>query len=157
MRTRRCGSGTESAAGPRGPARGLGSLAGLAVTACLLATGPDWVVEPGYIGLSGWMTDVITAPDTVDAGTSFTAVVLTFGSSSCTRPAGARVDLSSLRANVVPLDSVLRGKNVICTTDLAAFHHPVSLRFAIPGQGTIAVTGRGDRGDTTLTRSVVVR
>jgi hypothetical protein len=136
----------------------VGSFALFAVAACVFVTEPEWTVQPGLIGVGGvGADDVVTAPDTVGAGTSFVVVVRTFGSSSCTRPAGADVTLSGLMATVVPLDSVPGGRDVICTSDLRAFPRNVSLIFSARGQGTVAVTGRGNYGDTTITHHVVVR
>ncbi|GIW53079.1 MAG: hypothetical protein KatS3mg081_2434 [Gemmatimonadales bacterium] len=130
----------------------------LAAAACVWGTGPDWVVVPGFIGVGslGVPLEVLSAPDTVNAGEPFNIVVTTFGSSSCTRAAGANSSVSGLSASIVPLDSVLRG-DVVCTDDLKPFPRDVSLTFGTAGQGLIAVTGRSRVGDTTVTRSIVVR
>jgi hypothetical protein len=130
----------------------------LVAGACLSSTGPDWVVVPGFIGVAslGVPLEVVSAPDTVNAGEPFNVVVTTYGSSSCTRAAGANSSASGLSASIVPLDSVLRG-DVVCTADLHPFPRNVSLTFATAGQGLIAVTGRGRTADTTVTRSILVR
>jgi len=135
----------------------VGSFALLAGAACVLVTEPDWIVQPGRIGGGGMEADVVTGPDTVTAGTSFVVVVRTFGSSSCTRAAGADVTLSNLMATIVPLDSVPYRRDAVCTMDLRAFPRNVSLTLGPTGLGTVAVTGRGNHGDTTITHRVVVR
>ena len=144
-------------AGPQTPCRRVAILSFVTVAACLSTTAPLWVVEPGVIFVSGVQANVVTAPDTVAVGTSFTAVVTTLGSSSCTRAAGAHVGVSGLTATVVPFDSVPGDKHATCTSDLRAFPRDVSLTFGAAGQAAIAVAGRSEHGDTTITHPIVVR
>jgi hypothetical protein len=135
----------------------VGSFALLASAACVSVTEPDWIVQPGQIGGGGVEAYVVTGPDTVTAGIPFVVIVQTFGSSSCTRAAGADVTLSSLTATIVPLDSVPYRRDAICTMDLRAFPRNVSVTLRPAGPGTVAVAGRGAHGDTTITHRVVVR
>jgi hypothetical protein len=137
----------------------LPGVAGILLAAgCVFGTGPNWtwVVQPGVIGANGLALDVVSSPDTVQTAVSFTVIVRTFGSSSCTRPAGADVTVSGLTATVVPLDSVVEG-DMVCTSDFRSFPHDASLTFAGPGEARLAVAGRGDHGDTTITYAIVVR
>ena len=134
----------------------LGLAALLAGTGCPFDTGPGWtwVVQPGLIAVDG--LDPVSGPDTVQRGASFTLVVKTFGSSSCTRPAGADVAVSGLTATVIPMDSVVTG-DAICTADLRSFPHNATLVFGQPGEATLIVVGRGAKGDTSITYPIVVR
>jgi hypothetical protein len=136
----------------------IGVAALLAAAGCFLDTGPGWhwAVQPGTVAVDHFNSDVLSSPDTVVAGTPFTVVVNTFGSSSCTRPAGSNATLSGLTATVVPLDSVVVG-DMVCTSDLRSFPHSVSLTFGAPGDATVAIAGRGDHGDTTLIYAIAVR
>ena len=143
--------------GPRSGWKRLGTLGFLAAGGCILTTSPDWVVTSGFIGVSGIPVEVISSPDTVAAGVSFIVVVTTFGSRTCTRPAGADVTVSGLIASVLPLDSIPRRGDTVCTRDLSSFPRNVSLTFGTAGQGVISVTGRGDHGDTTIGRPIAVR
>ena len=136
----------------------LGAVGLLAVAACLISTeaGWRWAVQPGLIAVEGVTAVGVTVPDTVQVGTSFSVVVKTFGSSSCTRPAGANVRMSGLTATFVPLDSVVEG-DMVCTSDLRAFAHSASLTLDLAGEANLAVVGRSEHGDTTLTYPIVVR
>jgi len=138
--------------------RVLGIAGLLAGAGCRIETGPrwSWIVQPGLIAIEGVVADGVTAPDTVEADASFTVVVKTFGSSSCTRPAGAKVTVSGLTATVAPLDSVVTG-DADCTSDLRSFSHSASLTLGGAGEAAVAVVGRSEHGDTTLTYRIVVR
>jgi hypothetical protein len=82
---------------------------------------------------------VITAPDTVRVATPFTVTVTTFGSSSCTQPAGATLTVTGLVATITPYDLFSTGGG--CTGDIAPRPHPVKLVFGFAGRATIRVRG----------------
>jgi hypothetical protein len=116
-------------------------------------SGARWTVQVGQI--VGPIPPV-DAPDTVIRDEVFSVTVVTFGSSSCTRPAGAEV-LNFIHAlSIAPLDSVLTGDGP-CTADLAA--HPRTVDGVFPSVGTrlIAVSGRAGFRDTVIFDTVIVR
>jgi len=106
------------------------------------------VVSPGLAGVP-----VIEAPDTVQAGFPFVAVINTFGSSGCTSPAEADVRLSPAVATVTPYD-VVAPDGVACTRDYASRAHPVRVTFTDLGPACIVVRGVST-GGTPLTRTSV--
>jgi hypothetical protein len=110
---------------------------------------------PGLIDTGGGDDRALAVPDTVAAGAPFT--VTTFGSSSCTRPDGAELEVRGLVAEVVPYDRDATGAQV-CTDDLRAYPRAVTVRFAGPGQAVVRVRGRDLRGRPAVVEaSVVVR
>jgi hypothetical protein len=143
---------TSRGASPRGARRLLHnvtvSLAMRAACVVLLAAAlacstsdPDdarsiGVVHPGLAG-----TPVILAPDTVNAHQSFATVVHSFGSSSCTTPAGVDLDLDASSATITPYDVVAEGRGTVCTADYAPRPHPVTLTFTSPGPALIVARG----------------
>jgi hypothetical protein len=93
----------------------------------------------GYIESYTSGLRVITAPDTVRLATPFTVTVNTFGSSSCTQPAGATLVVTGLVATITPYDLSSEGGG--CTGDIAPRPHRVQLAFGVAGRATIRVLG----------------
>ncbi|HEY0735723.1 MAG TPA: hypothetical protein VGD69_12505 [Herpetosiphonaceae bacterium] len=87
-------------------------------------------------------SEVIKAPATAAVNQTITLTVNTYGSSSCTTPDGARVEVNGLTATITPLDRIPRG-DVACTSDLAARPHTVEVTFAEAGEAVIRVIGQG--------------
>jgi len=110
--------------------------------ACSNPVGPgyEWRTQPGYIGAEAERV-LLNVPDVVDGTGARDVVVQTFGSSSCTRAAGAGVEYTNLVVTISPIDSVaIRG---ICTADLAAHPRDVGIDFSTVGTWTVRVVGRG--------------
>lgn len=102
----------------------------------------------GLVDGSGWRRQVgsisetsstLQMPASVQRGVAFTATVTTTGSSSCTRADGAEVTVSGLLAEVTPYDRKAIGS--LCTTDVAQFPRPVTLRFDQAGDAVVRVQG----------------
>ena len=109
----------------------------------------------------GLALPAIEAPDTVQLGVAFAAVINSFGSSSCTTPDGVRLTLEPSEARVIPYDRVPNGGDIACTADISPIPHPVELQFAVAGAATIVVEGvvalpAGGLGRGTVTKNVVV-
>ena len=85
---------------------------------------------------------LIEVSELIRAGIPFTAVINSFGSSSCTIPDGAKVELSSSEATVTPYDLVPVEGETACTADYGARPHPVQLVFHSPGTARITARGR---------------
>lgn len=136
-----------------------GMLSGLA--GCSIF-GPDSRRVIGTIDASGTGIRTIVAPDTVQAGVSFTATIHTFGSSSCITPDGVGLTLTPSEARVTPYDLVPASGGVVCTMDYAARPHPVELRFTSAGSATIVALGQvfdrsaSGRIPGTVTKQLVV-
>jgi hypothetical protein len=124
-----------------------GLLVGLA--GCSTPTGPDHRRVIGFINGGS-----IVAPDTVQVDSWFTATILTFGSSSCTRPDGAELTLRPSEAQVTPYDlvSIPTDSRSVCTADLAPHPHPVKLRFTTAGPAIIVVLGEVEVMDADFMR-----
>jgi hypothetical protein len=123
--------------------RGLFTLSSVLILllGCGVFTGPDTRRVIGTID-GGIGNSVIMAPDTVEVGSSFTATIQTFGSSSCTQADGVALTLGPSEARVTPYDRVPVGKDVVCTADIAPHPHPVALSFTQVGPATIVVLGQ---------------
>lgn len=95
--------------------------------------------------------EVIDAPDTATVNQPITLTINTYGSSSCTTPDGAQVEVNGLTATIKPLDRVPRpNSNVACTSDLAARPRPVEVTFAEPGEALIRVVAAGFNNTETV-------
>jgi hypothetical protein len=108
----------------------------------------EWQRTVGVIDTGNSLPETLQLPDTVTAGTTFTVVVETYGSSSCTRADGARVEVDGLVAEITPYDRVLL--EGICTDDLAPFPRAVDVRFDEAGEALVRLVGRtifGDRAE----------
>jgi hypothetical protein len=132
----------------------------LALAACSNPFDTDWERRIGDIMVSAdpRAPSSLQVPDTVQAGASFTARVITYGSSSCTRADGADVRVQGSVAEITPYDLHATG-NAVCTADLAPFSREVQLRFGAPGTATVRVLGRPVQGapPQVVERTVVVR
>jgi hypothetical protein len=119
----------------------IGSAVLVGLAGCSVITGPDSRRVVGLIDASGTGIPTIVAPDTVQAGSSFTATVHSFGSSSCTTPDGVGLTLTPTEARVTPYDRVPADSRVACTADFSPRPHPVELRFTRAGPATIVALG----------------
>ncbi|HZL85431.1 MAG TPA: hypothetical protein VFD07_08655 [Candidatus Krumholzibacteria bacterium] len=103
---------------------------------------------------------VILAPDTVAVNARFDATVNSFGSSTCTIPAGVDLILTENSAVITPYDRGPGGQ-AICTGDVAPRPHPVELQFTVAGVATIEVIGYRFTGQgavlTSVEHSIVVQ
>ena len=105
---------------------------------------------------------IIEVPDIIRAGEPFTAVINSFGSSSCTTPDGIDLKLRGSEATVTPYDLVPVDGETPCTADFAARPHPVELEFRSEGTARINARGRHVGGTVpgssivTVTRTVTV-
>jgi hypothetical protein len=113
----------------------------------------QWTV---LIGQIVGPTPPVDAPDTVIRREVFSVTVVTFGSSSCTRPAGADVLNLHHVLSIVPLDSVRTGDGP-CTADLTTHPRMVAGVFPIVGTVVVAVSGRAGWRDTVVFDTVIVR
>lgn len=96
-------------------------------------------------------SEVIQAPATAAVNQPITLTINTYGSSSCTTPDGAQVEVDGLTATITPLDRVPRpNSNVACTADLAARPRTVTVTFAEPGEALIRVIGQGFENAQTI-------
>ena len=141
-------------------ARTRSVLVAFALAACSSATGADRERVVGVISIypDRETPGTLVVPDTVSAGASFTAEVTTFGSSSCTRAAGAEVSSEGRVAEIVPFDFEATGANVVCTDDLRAFSRLVQLRFSTVCEAVVRVRGVDLWGaPATRERRIVVR
>jgi hypothetical protein len=141
---------------PRGRLRRVSVplVIGAIMVACgiLESDEPVWRVVVGQVV---GPEPAVVAPDTVTANAVFSIRVVTFGSSSCTRAAGADVLPLNAVFSIVPMDSVAPG-NVVCTQDLRSFPRVVDGSFPLPGKVVVAVSGRAGLADTVLYDTVIV-
>lgn len=114
-----------------------------------------WRQQPGLIDVGSSHMAPISLPDTIHGAGLQTVVVQTWGSSSCTRAAGADVEYGELAVTIGPIDSVaIRG---ICTDDLAPHPRNVTINFNSVGTWTVRVLGRSFDNDAVFETHVVVR
>ncbi|HJU75245.1 MAG TPA: hypothetical protein VJ717_15995 [Gemmatimonadaceae bacterium] len=131
--------------------------------ACSESTEPDgiWEVDFGLVGAPSSLNTLIM-PDTVFVGRPVAVTVNTFGSSSCTRPAGIIQASAGARLQILtPLDSVAV-RAIACTDDLASHPHPTVLTFQEAGTATVRVQGYimlqgGQKRSGAVEKLVVVR
>ena len=114
-----------------------------------------WTLGPGRVDPSLSSIQAIATPPTVRVGESFTLTINTFGSGSCTRADGERVERRGGATHVTPLDWEAPAGSP-CTRDLRYFPHEVTLRFDEPGDVTIVVHAR-DRQQQLVTYDHVLR
>jgi hypothetical protein len=106
----------------------------------LLGPGTQWQRVVGVIEIGGDQPPPLHLPAEVRAGVPFTAMVVTWGSGSCTRADGAEVVWSAAGAQITPYDrEAVRG---VCTDDLRPYPREVTLRFEQPGETEVRVVGR---------------
>jgi hypothetical protein len=108
---------------------------------CSSATEPEAEIVPGVIAPgNGIVAQVISAPDTVRAGEQFTAIVTTFGSSTCTRALTTTAYMGGELADLSVWDEQRIG--IPCTRDISPIPRSVPIRFTNIGAATIRVRGR---------------
>lgn len=102
----------------------------------------------------------LDAPDTIDAGVSFTVTVRTFGG-GCIDQGDTEVSVAGQTAELRPFDifTTHLPRNYACPDILFHYSHTASVRFTESGVAVVRVVGRVAPGDsaTTLERTVVVR
>jgi hypothetical protein len=115
--------------------------AGVLLAACSNISGMDeWERRIGVIEIGGGQPAPVQLPASIRQGVPATVIVTTYGSGSCLRPAGARVIVNGLRAEVVPYDSIaVRG---VCTDDLKAYPREVRIQFESAGEALVRVRGQ---------------
>lgn len=139
--------------------------AGSSATACDMATEPE---TPRIVGIIAWESGArgslasaaalagsepearIAAPDTVQAGVPFQAVVTTVGLAGCWREAGSETEAHPALAVVTPYDyapNMQKGTDIACTGDLKELPRAVEVRFTEPGTAILRVSGRKLVGD----------
>jgi hypothetical protein len=128
-------------------------------TACSNLAGSDGARRAGIIESRYLNVPVLTAPESVTAGTEFQVTVTTFGFSGCWTEDGTDVSTGAGQAVIRPYDRITEGA---CTQMTVKLPRTVQLRFDQPGTATIVVQGVRDDGDdnpqpTQIQRTVVVR
>ncbi len=100
--------------------------------------------------------EVLSAPASVTVNQPFTVTVITHGSSSCTTPVGAKVEVEGLAAIIIPVDQKPL-RSIPCSADLAKHPREVELTFSQAGEATIWVIGQNfDEEPTTNEYSITV-
>lgn len=132
--------------------RALLAGAALALASCGTITGSERGIGSIQVDQPGRPSESLVVPDTVAAGTSFTARVTTYGSSSCTRPDGVSTRVAGAVAEIIPYD--VRETRGACTADIHPFPRDVQLRFATPGPAVVRVIGSRS---SSVERTVIVR
>jgi hypothetical protein len=129
--------------------------------ACTNTAGIDQIRQPGIIESRYLHVPVLTAPDSVTAGTPFNITVSTFGFSGCWTMDGTEVNTQAREALIQPYDLVREGERVACLQMPVILPRTVQLRFDEPGTATIVVQGVRNDGDqsqpTQIERTIVVR
>lgn len=99
---------------------------------------------------------VVSVPDTVVAGETFTVRVRTYGG-GCVSQGHTEAKVSGTQAMITPFD--IRSDAEVCTQELRFFDHAAELRFEQPGTAEVVVRGVRKPGDEVITieRRVVVR
>ena len=110
----------------------------LALAAC---DGSRTVREVGVISSYGDTEEVILAPDTVQAGETFTVTVQTFGD-GCVDADDMEVAITSDLAVLTPYDLIIiPGRNVACPQIEKRPEHNAQVVFEEPGSATLRVKG----------------
>lgn len=132
-------------------------LLGLLGAACT-STGPDLGSEVEVVGAVQFHEEpvLIQAPDTVNAGESFSVSVRTWGG-GCVSEGPTRVSRDGSTVRIEPIDIEVVAE--VCTAELRRFMHMAEVTLASPGEATLRVVGRRLPADevTTFERTVVVR
>jgi hypothetical protein len=128
------------------------------LAACGNVAGPAGQRRAGIIESRYLRVPVLTAPDTVTAGTPFLVTVTTFGFSGCWTDDRTDVAAFATQAVIRPYDRVRDGA---CTQMTVTLPRSVQLRFDQPGTASIVVQGLRDDGadaePAQVQRTVVVR
>ena len=138
----------------------LACAAAMLASACQTSTGPEgkrvvgiveWDrnstrAEGAFFAESAPVVDLrldpLVAPDTVQSGVPFTAIVSTFGPSTCWWEAGAEMSLEPAAATITPYDRTLETEDGDCPDSYRFLRREVELRFEHPGVAVLRVTGR---------------
>jgi hypothetical protein len=115
-----------------------------------------WTSVVGHIDSTGTGMSPLVVPDTVQAGASFDATVVTFGSRGCFRPGETELVTAPDGVDITPFDSA-RIAARRCLPGLTPASRVVTLRFDQPGAAMIRLRGRGFHGFLVLERTIVVR
>lgn len=122
-------------------ARAAALLLSANCVACSSPTDVQTQIEVGVIAPGvGITARVIVAPDSVRIGEQFSALISTYGSSSCTRAHTALAYTGSAYLDLSVYDA--RRVSGGCTRDLRAIVRDVPIRFTDVGVATIRVHGR---------------
>ena len=136
---------------PRHPTL-LAWLLAAAVAACDGdPSGPRDVARLGILEFHGESRNVVTAPDTVEAGEVFDVTVLTYGG-GCDRKGETRVEEIDGSVVITPIDVFAEGEDVVCPSSLRRFEHTARVTFGEPGTGEIRVRGRRVPADEKILR-----
>ena len=119
------------------------ALAPLLIQACSSPAEPDRVRVIGVVDFyHESINDVVSAPDTVEAGVAFEVTITTFGG-GCDRPAGTTSETAGSQADVTPYDlTPSRHFEYACPDILLRMPRVAVLEFAEPGPATLRVHGR---------------
>ena len=97
------------------------------------------VIESNSISLGA---EVVSAPDTVQAGVPFEVTVRTYGG-GCIEPDGLEVSMEGNLAVLIPYDRYITpGRGTACPLIFEAEPHTTQLTFSDLGSSTIRVEGR---------------
>lgn len=115
----------------------------LGTTACGSITGSlGWERVVGIIDIgSDAPLPTLELPETIRSGVPFTATVVTWGSGTCTRPAGAEVRHYEGGVEITPFDRWPVGE-AVCTDDLRPYPRSVEIRIDGAGEAVVRVVGR---------------
>jgi hypothetical protein len=117
-------------------------VAGVGLAGILACSDPnDTRRVIGLIDAGGEPASTVDLPNDAVRGQPLEVTVYTFGSSSCTTPDGAGLEVEGLVARITPYDLVPANTSVACTADMARFAHPVTLRFYREGVATLRIVG----------------
>jgi hypothetical protein len=89
---------------------------------------------------------MIEVPMTVKAGTPFTVIIRSFGSSSCTRVGDATVVVNGLDVDITAYNNYAR-RAPACTDDLHVFEHRVPVTVNQVGQARMRLHARSTSGE----------
>jgi hypothetical protein len=110
------------------------ALGAVLLGACGDAAGPRWTTQVSVVDLERSSVQAFSHPSTARVGVPFGVTVTTVGSTGCVRLAGARVTITGLEAEVVPLDAM--------PPEGTACPRTVRVRFDSPGEAPVRVRAR---------------
>jgi hypothetical protein len=131
----------------------------LLLAGCATMPQSEWARQVGWVMPGEGAGPIEALPDTVQVGRTVTVMVVTRGSSSCTRADGVEVTREAGEVRVTPYDRVAPAGSP-CTRDLAAFPRPADLRFDEPGRAVVVVIGRSSPANgepVEVRRTITVR
>ena len=135
----------------------LACAAAVLLSACQMSTTPE---HRRVVGILEWVRtapgssagraaaegsrppEMVVAPDTVQAGVPFTAVITTIGFDSCWDADGASIESNPQLAVVTPYDRYSRSEEQGCLTMHFPLQHAVQVTFTQPGEAILRVNGR---------------